>query len=311
MSDDPRTAEASDADAALVRAIIGQRLGGEPRAIERRTAGLSNRVFTVEHESGPLVVRLSDEPGRLDRYRKERWAAERVRAEGVPVPEVLAVAETPQPCAWMIARRAEGREATDHPDRLRVLHALGGWAARIHGIRANGFGGGFEPGVGLACHASWSAFLAAELGLEGRLATLARQRMLSPERLRRLVAVLDEAGAAARPTLNHGDLRLKNVLVDDAGAITAIIDWEHCTASVAPAWDLSLALHDLSIDAKHAFLEGYGLDEAAVMAQAPLIKALNVLNYVPEIERAAHAGDEAQLRRLRMRLSGALDLYSF
>lgn len=58
---------------------------------------------------------------------------------------------------------------------------------------------------------------------------------------------------------NHGDLRMKNVLVDQDGGICAILDWEKCMSIVAPHWELALALHDLSIDEKQAFLAGYGL----------------------------------------------------
>jgi hygromycin-B 4-O-kinase len=43
---------------------------------------------------------------------------------------------------------------------------------------------------------------------------------------------------------------------------------------------------------------------------APHLKALNLLNYAPYLQRAAEAGDAVQLERCRIRLSGALDLYS-
>ncbi|WP_245433814.1 phosphotransferase [Methylocystis hirsuta] len=34
------------------------------------------------------------------------------------------------------------------------------------------------------------------------------------------------------PVLNHGDMRLKNVVADASGAITAVIDWECCASNV-------------------------------------------------------------------------------
>lgn len=43
---------------------------------------------------------------------------------------------------------------------------------------------------------------------------------------------------------------------------------------------------------------------------APVLKALNVTNYAPCIERAAAEGDERRLDQFRTRFSGALDLYS-
>ncbi len=65
-------------------------------------------------------------------------------------------------------------------------------------------------------------------------------------------------------------MRLKNVVVDDRGTITAVIDWEFCTSNLAPYWDLSVALHDLSIDAKQQFLVGYGLRDSKVREIAQL-----------------------------------------
>jgi hygromycin-B 4-O-kinase len=135
--------------------------------------------------------------------------------------------------------------------------------------------------------------------------------MLSEAALYRLSEVL--ASAASRPSvpaLNHGDLRLKNVVVDARGVITSIIDWEDCTSSLAPEWDWSVALHDLSIDEKQEFLRGYGASRQRVAELSPTVKALNILNYVPEIERLAAHQQSTLLDRVRVRLSGALDLYS-
>src|SRR5829696_4610413 len=104
-------------------------------------------------------------------------------------------------------------------------------------------------------------------------------------------------------------MRLKNVIVDENGKINAIIDWEHCVSNVAPHWELSIALHDLSIDEKEEFLRGYGLPGDELIEMAPILSALNVINYAPYIEEAEKANDTAQLENYRTRLSGSLDLY--
>jgi len=91
--------------------------------------------------------------------------------------------------------------------------------------------------------------------------------------------------------------------------ITAVIDWECCASNVALYWDLSVALHDLSVDAKQEFLMGYGMNENKIREIAPLIKAINLINYAPYVERAAEERDRARLEQYRTRLSGALDLY--
>jgi hypothetical protein len=99
-------------------------------------------------------------------------------------------------------------------------------------------------------------------------------------------------------------------MVNETGQISAVIDWEFCSSNIAPYWDLSLAVHDLSVDAKQEFLQGYGLNEQEVRDLSPILKAINIMNYAPYVERAIDEGNEAQLDQYRTRLSGALDLYS-
>ncbi|HYE04671.1 MAG TPA: aminoglycoside phosphotransferase family protein [Planctomycetota bacterium] len=298
--------------AEFARVVCVRHFGGEARRITRQGGGLSNAVFLVDHAAGQFVVRLSDAPGRLAAYRKEQWAVALAQASGVPTPEIIAVGDDLVPCAHMIARRVAGHEASHHPRRLEVLRELGHWAAAINTTATQGWGGAFDEARGrVARHDDWSDYLRDELRLEPRLETLERQRMTTPACIARLRGVIEAAATLnPGPTLNHGDLRLKNVLVDDDGAITAIIDWETSGSFLAPAWELSIALHDLAIEAKHAFLAGYGIAPEALEALAPLMKAFNIINYAPEIERLYAVGDLDALARIRMRLSGALDLYS-
>src|SRR5262249_34017298 len=128
------------------------------------------------------------------------------------------------------------------------------------------------------------------------------------KRLRREVQAMRRWKRA--PSLNHGDIRLKNVIVNEKNKILAIIDWENCTSNIAPSWELSLALHDLSMDEKQNFLEGYGVNVNDYMRLASGIKALNVLLYSRSVHHALQRNDKTRLLSLRARLSGAFDLYS-
>ena len=113
-----------------------------------------------------------------------------------------------------------------------------------------------------------------------------------------------------RPVLHHGDLRPKNAIVDaDSGRLLAVLDWENCVSAPAPFWDLSLALHDLGIDEKEAFLAGYGMNPRAAAAAMPYVRLFNILNYAHAVESAARKKRPERLERFRLRLSGGLDLY--
>ncbi|MBV9696533.1 MAG: aminoglycoside phosphotransferase family protein, partial [Gammaproteobacteria bacterium] len=201
------------------------------RSIRQKGGGLTNFVFEVGHARGEWVVRINPDRRKLAAYLKERRAVGRARAAGVPTARILEIGNRLVPCAYMILERIRGRNATLHPAREAILRDLGGYAARINRIRTRGFGSTFgwskaPPG----CSRTWRGYLHGELQLEQRLRLFRQHRLLAPRKVESLRALLE--GAAPRHTaLNHGDLRLKNTLVDARGKIVAIIDWENCTSS--------------------------------------------------------------------------------
>lgn len=295
----------------LAGEVLEALLGARPRRLTPMGGGLTNFVFGARHGGEELILRMSADPAKGKDYLKEQWAIARAAEAGVPVPEVLEVGSAPVP--YMVARRVEGTDATRHPDRRRLLHELGGHARRVHGVETSGFGDTFDWSENrLSRKESWRDYLEREFRGEQRLSVLEAQGMLTRPALKTLRRTLDEIGGwDARPALNHGDLRLKNVIVGPRGGIAAVIDWEFCTSNAAPYWDLSLALHDLSVDGKEAFLEGYGMAREAMAEGAPALRVFKVLIYAGVVERAAREGDEGKLAWLRARLYGALDLHAF
>jgi aminoglycoside phosphotransferase (APT) family kinase protein len=309
-----KTAATGDVQKAKVmaRRLIEHHFKTKPHRITYQVGGMTNIVFVVHHDEGEFVVRIGQNPGKINAYIKEQWAVVRAQKAGVPTSEILEVGNEVIPTPYMISRRVSGRAATYHPERMNILRQLGRYTALIHTIRTDGFGNVFDwSNNQLSRNETWADFLFQEISLEARLGILGKYKMLSPSKLKELGDVLERGGGKkAVPGLNHGDIRLKNVLVDQAGKITALIDWEDCMSSLTPEWDLSLALHDLSIDEKLEFIDGYGLPEEKFMDSAPLVKALNIINYAPHIGHLGAANNSAELAKYRLRLSGAMDLYS-
>jgi aminoglycoside phosphotransferase (APT) family kinase protein len=296
----------------MARTVITHYLGSPPKRMSQLGGGITNFVFEANHAEGDFVVRMNPQPAKLKEYLKEQWAMARAKEVGVPVPEVLEVGAGAIPLPYMVSRKAAGTEATHHPDRLAILREMGRLTALIHTIPTSGFGHTFDWSDNqLSRKESWAEFLRRELKMEERLKVLDAHKMLSKAQSKGLRdALRDIESWKVSTVLNHGDMRLKNVMVDDKGEVTAVIDWEYCCSNVAPYWDLSLALHDLSIDAKQAFVTGYGLSEAKIKEMAPTLKAFNIINYAPFVEKAAEEGDKQRLEQYRTRFSGALDLYS-
>lgn len=294
------------------RLVIKHHFGSNAKKMTFKSSGLSNFVFAAKHAEGDFIVRISPDLSRLNSFIKEQWAQARAAEAGVPTAEILEVGMEIIGQPFMISHVVAGEEATHHPNRAEILRELGGYAALINSISTDGFGTTFDwSNNQLSRNEKWKDYLQKELNYAHRLKMLEKRKMLSAKQVRQLEKIFAAAERLKpKARLNHSDLRLKNVMVDEKGCIKAILDWENCVSTLAPHWELSLALHDLTIDEKHFFLEGYGMDEKTFTEYAPLIKAFNIVNYSGPIEQLAEEKENAELKKYRMRLSGALDFYS-
>jgi aminoglycoside phosphotransferase (APT) family kinase protein len=296
----------------LVGELARHHFGETAERVVERVGGLTNSVFEIEVSQGAFVVRTHEEPTKINDYLKERWAMDAARAAGVPTPRVLEVGNAGNGRPYMILESVPGVEGRAARKRLEVVESLGRAAALLHEVPTRGFGPVFDWSSNtLSRHESWSQWLADGFGAERRVAILLKHRMIDAGRAGRLRRRAAEMSRwRKRPVLQHGDLRLKNAIVDpESGRLLALLDWDNCISSPAPFWDLSLALHDLGVDEKEAFLAGYGMKPRAFAAVLPYLRAFNVLNYAHHVESAVRKNRADRLERYRLRLQGGLDLY--
>jgi Ser/Thr protein kinase RdoA (MazF antagonist) len=117
---------------------------------------------------------------------------------------------------------------------------MGEYAAIINSIATSSFGSNFDwTNVGKK-NLTWDSYLQDEFELDARLRLFSTYKMLTDAQLQELLRILEGAKTRMRTSLNHTDLRLKNVIVDDGGDIAAIVDWEECLSTIAPEWELSI-----------------------------------------------------------------------
>ena len=296
----------------MAKKIYKHHFGKRPRSIEYKPAGLTNFVFEVKDSAGNFIIRVSDSESKINQYLKEQWVVAKVRKIGVPVAKILEVGNQVVAKPYMLQEKVNGHEATNHPERLKIVHELGKYSKIIHSIKTSNFGDVFDWSENkMSKNASWKDYLNKELDMAGRLAIFEKHsifRKINYIKLTKLLKRIEKW--KIRPSLNHGDIRLKNVITTDAGKIIAIIDWDNCSSNIAPFWDFSIALHDLSIDAKQQFLLGYGITTNEFSKMAYAIKALNLINYAPKITRLIERKEKNLLEFYRGRLNGYLDLYS-
>jgi aminoglycoside phosphotransferase (APT) family kinase protein len=296
---------------ALVREIARRHFGESPRRVAQRGGGLSNLVFEFHAGDGDYVVRMHGDPGQINRYLKEQWAMAAARKAGVPTPEVLEVDHHATGVPYMVSRKLDGVDAAHHPQRLPLLHELGRLAARVHRVRTEGFGEVFDWSSNqLSRCTSWADFIDQGWEVERSLGPLKKARLLTPAQLEALDDTLRAMrGWRRAPVLNHGDLRLKNlIVVEESAKVVALIDWDEAVSAPAPYWDLAIALHDLNADEKEAFLDGYGLTPQAYAKTLPFLRAINTVNYGRYVEQMLQRKESGRLGWYRARLQGQFEL---
>lgn len=295
----------------LVSRLVQRRFGERPRGLQALGGGLNNHVYQLQAAGQSLVVRLHQDPAKLAVYRKEAWAMGQARKAGVPTPEVLEVGQEGEH-PYMVLRLVDGIPGTHWADGNAVLRQLGQIAARLHQVATQGFGPGVGAGgrTGQDSWTHWADFLDHGLKVGERLGMLDRVNALPRPARDALTATLAQMRRwSRRPVLQHGDLRLKNVIVSPQdGRIVALIDWEDCLSAPPPHWDLAIALHDLGPDGKEVFLEGYGLSAARFTRIAPQLRALNVLNYAWAMHLALQDGQRRRAEWMKARLRGVFDV---
>lgn len=309
-----RSAAAAQRSRRLVLEVARRHFGESARRVTERGGGLTNAVYELKTSQGAFIVRTHEDPTRINEYLKEQWAMDAARAAGVPTPRVLEVGNFADGRPYMVAEHAAGIEGRQAPDRLGVIEQLGHAARTLHGIRTHGYGKVFDwSNNHLSRHASMAAFLADGFEVEKRIAVLVQQRMIGRAQVAFLRRTAAEMARQKKPAvLQHGDLRLKNAIVDPkTGRLAALIDWDECRSMPGAAWDLSIALHDLGVDEKEVFLSGYGMKASDHARLLPFLRCFNVLNYADAVRRAAAERKKSdRLAWLRLRLAGELDLYA-
>jgi len=297
---------------ALARKVVKHHFGKSLEKIEFKPAGKTNFVFDVITKEGNFIVRIANSRAKLNDFMKEQWAAQKALNAGVPVPEILEVGNEIISLPYMLQQKIEGGEAVNHPDRLKILQKLGKYARIIHSIPTTGFGKVFDWSKNkLSKKKTWVDFLENELQVAEGFKFLHDNDILPKKKINRLNVEFEKLKRwKVTPSLNHCDLRLKNVIVNEAGEIKAILDWEDCSSNCAPYWDLSIALHDLSIDGKQKFLEGYEPDVEEFSKKAYALTVFNIINYIPALQRIIAKKDQDKLAFYKLRLDGAMDLFS-
>jgi aminoglycoside phosphotransferase (APT) family kinase protein len=245
--------------------------------------GSVNKVFIVEAVNHKVVVRMSDRGEALDEYTKEAWCIEHAAARGVPVPSVISVGRC-EGNAYIIQSYIAGDEGRDSPaPKLGIWRELGRYAKLIHSIGVAGLGLRLSEITQGDARKSWLRYLEYNIESLTENDPLIKLKVLTRPQSKFIKGVF--AGLRGREFifgLNHGDISLKNTIVDIRGRVN-LLDWGSAEAGIVPHHDLiqMLKMNMLEGDPDggeiRAFLDGYGISATELERMMPELEGLLVL----------------------------------
>ncbi len=237
--------------------------------------GITNQVCVVETKSHKVVVRMNDKDT-FPSFIKEKWCIEQAAAVGVPGPEVLSIGIVDE-TAYMIQTFIDGNNGSDSTvPKSDVWRKLGEYAKLIHSIQVKGYGGNlidpvhgeFQSPSHAGSDGSWQGYVQYNINSlteSDRLIELGVITQMESQRVRKLFENLKNE--PFRFGLNHGDLSLKNTIVNQANQVV-LLDW-NAEVSVVPHATVAQLMHyqilgleeSASVEEFKAFMDGYGISE--------------------------------------------------
>jgi aminoglycoside phosphotransferase (APT) family kinase protein len=251
-------------DAALVRELVASQLPefADLDVTPVESWGTDNTLYRLGTD---FVVRMPRRPGASAAFDWDsRWLPRLAPHLPVAIPQPIAAgtASEPFPYPWGVYRWLNGQDATqrtlDTPDGASDL------ASFIHALQRVDADGGPPPG---AHNANRGVPLAVRDASFRRYFAMLQDgpEALEPDRAQAALAIWERALAAPAwnhpPVWLHGDLLPANLLVDDRGRLSAVIDWG-CMAIGDPACELMAAWSVFSNEARQAFERAVDADDA-------------------------------------------------
>lgn len=240
MNEQPPTTPAAPTaiegiDTERVAAWLGERTAlSLPLAFQLIAGGRSNMTFAITDAQGRRFVLRRPPLGQLlpsahDMAREYRLMA-RLADTAVPVPRLVGLCQDPEVngrdfyvmhfLEGVVVRDIEIGRQLDEAVRARMSRALIDTLVALHrvDIDAVGLGDlarreGYIPRQLKRWTSQWEQSKTRELPLIDRVRDALAARMPPP----------------SAPTIAHGDYRLSNCMMDPAGPVAGVLDWELCT----------------------------------------------------------------------------------
>lgn len=258
----------------LLTDVVASHIRANPDGlrIERCLTGKFNTTYFIEGAKRPMILRVApfDDPSSMLFYEYHMMHQEPglhalIRARtNVPCPAIIAFDTSHRHLDrdFLILERMPGQPVAGNVARSseqfpHILRQLGRFLRQVHAITGTSYGyvGDHDP---MEPQPNWySAFKVMWNKLLDDIERCGGYRPQEAKLMRWLLGYYRDAFKRSVPaTLLHMDLWAQNILVDEAGEITGLIDWDRAL------WgdpEIEFAVLDYCGLSEPAFWEGYGL----------------------------------------------------
>ncbi|GAB5387410.1 MAG: hypothetical protein Alpg2KO_03780 [Alphaproteobacteria bacterium] len=252
------TAEREAALATAGQALQDVGLGVPDTLLPLSDQGECNIALGAEYTGRRVVVRLNRDRA-SDEFAKEHWCLGVAQEAGLSVPQSLGFGQSD---GWNYAIHSDGGRTpalqSGAKSQIKLWRWLGQQASLLQGIHVSGFGEKLEAGTDGHFTDIWDSYLTGNLAALPEEAVAFGLPAKDTEWLAQRLKQLEQGNHSIG--LCHGDLSLRNVVINEAGQ-PCLIDWGCAHAHVAPQYDLWEVLRQHGPDSPEcaAFLEGLGI----------------------------------------------------
>ena len=290
----------SGRDLEIVESIVSIYCGTIESKPQKLKGGSVNKVYRVRASGQHYVVRFQEDAGRFGEYQKEEWCSQLAQSLQIPTTEIVNSGRY-RHAEFLIQRFIDGTPGTLFPGNpLVIWSTLGSYLAQFHSVSTNGFGLELIDRNTNTFSASFANYLNYNIESLTQQDELLRRGYINLEESF-LLREQFEALSHSRLQLGlcHGDISLRNTLVDSRGKIY-LIDWGCAHSDVVPYSDFANILRfeqPTPADFK-GFLHGYGMSEAEFAAIEPTLRQVAALIAVDKLRWAIAHGHTANKRYL-------------
>ena len=282
-----------------------QILGVEMATAESIAMGFGNENWRVTAADGRSYILKLGPVESFDKWQAARRAGELAAAAGVPMPGLVHL-ELQREYVVRVYDWIDGRSPVDIADQrdcvTNMFATLGSTIAALHSVELDAFSSRLDRTA--PSFRRWSQYVHHRVQQirERSTAHDALDRRTLDQACALITQLANEVSDSVRPTLCHRDLYADNLLVDERGALVAILDWD-----MAEAWDAAGEWFKLGLLLFPAFPEGDAAFTAAYRAVHPeppdwtlrtqLVDLMETLNAVANVATQRWNADfESRLR---------------